>query len=53
MRKVTVNRGQASVQIIIGDPDVRDNSTKKMMISEGEAAMLLMKLKMALNGPKG
>lgn len=49
MRKVTVNRGQSGIFVIVGDPDARDNSAKKMILTEEEAAILLMKLKMAFN----
>lgn len=53
MRQVSVNRGQSGVFVMIGDPNARDNSTKKIILTEAEAAMLLMKLKGALNAPKG
>lgn len=49
MRKVTLQEGSQGYRVIIGDPDARDNSNQKMIITESEAALLLMKLKMALN----
>jgi len=49
MRKVTVIKGSVGVQVIIGDPDARDNSNTKFVLTEAEAAMLLMKLKMNFN----
>ena len=49
MRQVKVDRGQTGVFVSIGDPDARDNSTRKIMLSESEAALLYMKLKIMFN----
>ena len=52
MKQVTINRREGKVFVVVGDPDDRGNTSQRLSLTDSEAAMLLMKLKMAF-APKG